>query len=152
NVTGGRVAFLGDNPHKRGIYSQYYATQGQLDVETPEFETFRQRILELGQQALDPADPLNFARRRPLDPFPGDTPPRVLMQEGIGDRLVSNAATEALAAAGGLSGNQPMSDPNGVSGLWRFDPPGGHNIFGREDVRRQALRFLASEGTEIVAP
>jgi dienelactone hydrolase len=152
NVTGGRVAFLGDNPDTRGIYSQYYATQVQLEVETPEFETFRQRILELGQQALDPADPLNFARRWHLDPFPGYTPRRVLMQEGIGDRLVSNASTEALAAAGGLSANLPMSDPNGVSGLWRFDPPGGHSIFGREDVRQQALRFLTSEGREIVAP
>jgi hypothetical protein len=73
------------------------------------------------------------------------------MQEGIGDELVSNAATEALAAAGGLSADQAMSDPGGVSGLWRFAPPGGHGIFSRPDVREQAMRFLASSGTMIIA-
>ena len=153
NVAGGRVAFLGDNPGTRPFYSQYYAMLAELDVNSAEFETFRQRLLELGQQALDPADPLDYARRWSIEPFEGFTPRRVLIQEGIGDQLVDNASTEALAAAGGLVANQPMSDPDGVSGLWRFDPPGGHGIFGsRADVRHQALRFLASQGTEIETP
>jgi dienelactone hydrolase len=152
NVAGGRVAFLGDNPGTRPIYSQHYAGLAQLDINSPEFEIFRQRILELGQQALDPADPLNFARRWRAERFPGFTPRRVLMQEGIGDNLVSNESTEALAAAGGLVANQPQSDARGVSGLWRFEPPGGHGIFARADVREQAVRFLASDGTEIIAP
>ena len=152
NVAGGRVAFLGDNPGTRPIYSQYYAMQAQLGIDSPEFEVFRQRLLELGQQALDPGDPLNFARRWHLAPYPGFAPRRVLMQEGIGDNLVANDSTEALAIAGGLAAQQPMSDPNGVSGLWRFEPPGGHGIFARADVRAQAFRFLASDGTEIAAP
>jgi dienelactone hydrolase len=151
NVAGGRVAFLGDNPGTRPIYSQYYATLVELDIDSPEFEVFRQRLLDLGQQAIDPADPLNYARRWRLEPFPGYTRRRVLLQEGIGDPLVSNESTEALAVAGGLSADQPMSDVNGVSGLWRY-PMGGHGIFGRPEVRAQALRFLASEGTEIAAP
>jgi dienelactone hydrolase len=152
NVAGGRVAFLGNNPGTRQIYSQYYATQAQLDINSPEFEVFRQRLLALGQQALDPADPLNYARRWHSEPFAGYLPRRVLMQEGIGDQLVANDSTEALAAAGGLSADQPLSDAGGVSGLWRFDPPGGHGIFGRADVRAQAIRFLASHGTEIITP
>jgi dienelactone hydrolase len=152
NVAGGRVAFLGDNPGTRPFYSQYYAMLSGLDMNSAEFEIFRQRLLALGQQALDPADPLDYARRWSIEPFPGFTPRRVLMQEGIGDQLVDNASSEALAAAGGLSANEPLSDPAGVSGLWRFDPPGGHGIFGRTDVRAQALRFLASGGTEIIAP
>ena len=152
NVAGGRVAFLGNNPGTREIYSQFYAAQAHLDVNSPEFEVFRQRLLEIGQQALDPADPLDYARRWYREPFSGYLPRRVLMQEGIGDQLVANDSTEALAAAGGLSANQPMSDPAGVSGLWRFDPPGGHGIFGRADVRAQAIHFLASHGTEIIAP
>lgn len=151
NVAGGRVAFLGNNPGTRPIYTQYYAAQVQLDIDSPEFETFLQRIFELGQQALDPADGLNYARRWRLEPFAGFTPRRVLMQEGIGDLLVNNDSTEALAAAGGLVGDEPMSDPAGVSGLWRFEPPGGHAIFGRPDVREQAIDFLSSSGTEIVA-
>jgi hypothetical protein len=152
NVAGGRVAFLGDNPGTRPIYSQYYATLAQLDITSPEFEVFRQRLLELGQQALDPGDPLNFARRWHLAPYPGFAPRRVLMQEGIGDNLVANDSTEALAIAGGLSAQQPMSDPNGLSGLWRFDPPGGHGIFSRADVRAQAFFFIDTAATEIDTP
>jgi hypothetical protein len=101
---------------------------------------------------MDSVDGLNYARRWFLDPFPGSAPHRVLLQEGIGDQLVDNESTEALAAAGGLVANTPVSDPAGVSGLWRFDPPGGHGILARPDVREQALRFLASGGTEIIDP
>jgi dienelactone hydrolase len=151
NVTGGRVAFLGDNPGTRPIYTQYYAMQAQLDLASPEFEVFLQRLLELGQQALDPADPLDYARRWRREPFAGFAPRRVLMQEGIGDQLVSNDSTEALAAAAGLRGDEAMSDAAGVSGLWRFEPPGGHGIFDRSDVRQQAIQFLASAGTQIIA-
>lgn len=151
NVAGGRVAFLGNNPGTRPIYAQYYAAQVQLDIDSPEFDTVLQRLFELGQQALDPADPLNYARRWHLEPFASFATRRVLMQEGIGDLLVNNDSTEALAAAGGLAADEAMSDPAGVSGLWRFEPPGGHGIFGRPDVREQAIDFLSSGGTDIVA-
>jgi hypothetical protein len=150
NVTGGRVAFLGNNPGVRPIYTGFLAGQAQLDVASPEFEVFLQRMLEIGQQALDPADPLDYARRWRLEPFAGFAPRRVLMQEGIGDQLVSNESSEAVAAAAGLRGDEAMNDPGGVAGLWRFEPPGGHGIFDRDDVRDQAIRFLASAGTEII--
>lgn len=152
NVAGGRVAFLGNNPGTRPIFTSYLAEQANLDVASPEFEVFLQRSLELGQQALDPADGLNFARRWNLEPLPGFAARRVLIQEGIGDTLVSNEATEALAAAGGLIAQTPRSDPAGVSGLWRFDPPGGHGILGRPDVRDQALTFLSSRGALLIDP
>ena len=150
NVAGGRVAFLGDNPGTRPIYQMALAEQAELAVGDPDFERFIQRMLTLGQQALDPADPLNFALHW-REPLAGE-PRRVLIQEGIGDLLVSNDSTEALAAAGGLPAQTPQSDDAGVSGLWRFDPPGGHGIFSRADVRDQAVEFLASHGTRIVAP
>ena len=152
NVAGGRVAFLGNNPGTRPIFSQYLATEAKLDVASPEFEIFLQRMLELGQQALDPADPLDYARHWRIEPFAGFAPRRVLMQEGIGDLLVSNESTEALAAEGGLVADVAMSDAAGVSGLWRFAPPGGHGIFARPDVRGQAIHYLATNGTEISAP
>ena len=148
NVAGGRVAFLGDNPGTRPIYQAALAEQAGLRWADPDFEIFIQRMLDLGQQALDSADPLNFARRWRADPPSGAAPRRVLIQEGIGDQLVSNASTEALAAAGDLLAQTPQSDVDGVSGLWRFDPPGGHGIFARADVRRQAAEFLASGGTD----
>jgi dienelactone hydrolase len=152
NVAGGRVAFLGDNPGTRPIFTSYLAAEADLDVQSPEFEVFLQRSLELGQQALDPADGLNYARYWNLEPLPGFVPRRVLMQEGIGDLLVSNESTEALAAAGGLVADTPQSSAAGVSGLWRFDPPGGHGILARADVRAQAVIFLATRGTVIVDP
>lgn len=151
NVAGGRVAFLGDNPGTRPIYQAALAEQAGLQVGDPDFEIFIQRMLALGQQALDPSDPLNFARRWRSQP-PSGAPRRVLIQEGIGDLLVSNESTEALATAGALLAQTPQSDVDGVSGLWRFDPPGGHGIFARDDVRHQAVEFLASGGTELVAP
>ncbi len=152
NVGGGRVAFLGQAPAVRPIYSGYYAEIIELDVDSPEFGVFVDRLLELGQQALDPADPLNFARLWTIAPFPDAPARRILLQEGIGDEWVSNENTEALALAGGLIANSPLEDPDGVSGLWRFDPPGGHGILDRPDVRDQALSFLVSGGTAISEP
>ncbi len=152
NVAGGRVAFLGQSIGLRDLVSGELAAEVGLGVDDPDFEIYLQRTLETGQHAMDPVDGLNFARRWFLDPFSETAVHRVLLQEGIGDELVDNESTEALAAAGGLVANTPRSDPNGVSGLWRFDPPGGHGILAREDVRRQAFRFLESDGTEIIDP
>ncbi len=152
NVAGGRVAFLGNNPGTRPIFAGYLAEQAGLDIANPEFEVFLQRMLELGQHGLDPADGLNFARRWHRDPFPGAPPRRVLMQEGIGDALVANESTEVLAAAGGLPADVALQDANGASALWRFDNPGGHGILGRADVAAQAVAFLASGGTSILDP
>jgi hypothetical protein len=75
------------------------------------------------------------------------------MQEGVGDGLVWNVLTEELAMVAGFATGVPRADPAGVSGHWIFDHPGGHGIFdARADVRRQAARFLAGDGTEIVDP
>ncbi len=152
NVAGGRVAFLGQSVGLRGLVSGELSAEVGLTIDDPDFEIYLQRTLETGQHAMDPVDGLNFARRWFREPFDGVAPHRVLLQEGIGDELVDNASTEALAVAGGLVADTPMSDPGGVSGLWRFDPPGGHGILARDDVQAQAFRFLESEGTEIIDP
>ncbi len=152
NVAGGRVAFLGQSVGLRGLVSGELSAEVGLTVDDPDFETYLQRTLESGQHAMDPVDGLNFARRWFLDPFDGSPTHRVLLQEGIGDELVENESTEALATAGGLIADTPMSDPGGVSGLWRFDPPGGHGILSRDDVQAQAFHFLESDGTEIIDP
>jgi len=152
NVAGGRVAFLGQSEGLRDLVGGELARIAELDPASPTFAIYLQRILESGQHAMDSVDGLNFARRWFLDPFAGSPRHRVLLQEGIGDMLVDNESTEALATAGGLLANVAMSDPDGVSGLWRFDPPGGHGILARPDVREQALQFLLSDGTQIVDP
>jgi hypothetical protein len=152
NVAGGRVAFLGRSEGLIDLVGGALAAEAGLDPDSAGFATYLQRLLETGQHAMDTVDGLNFAQRWFLDPFPGAAPHRILLQEGIGDTLVTNESTEALATAGGLVADTPMSDADGVSGLWRFDPPGGHGIFAREDVRSQAIRFLTSDGTEIIDP
>lgn len=152
NVAGGRVAFLGQSAGLRDLVTGVLAEEAGLDTDDPVFETYLQRTLESGQHALDTADGLNFAPHWFLDPFPGHSPHRILLQEGIGDLLVDNESTEALASAGGLVANTPRNDTAGVSGLWRFDPPGGHGILARADVLTQAIRFLTSDGTEIIDP
>lgn len=152
NVAGGRVAFFGQSDGVRDLVSGELAAEVGLTADDPDFEPYLQRILEVGQHAMDPADGLNFARRWFLEPFQPGITHRVLIQMGIGDDLVQNESTEALAEAGGLRANFPMRDPDGVSGLWRFEPPGGHGILAREDVRAQAFRFLESDGTEIIDP
>lgn len=152
NVAGGRVAFLGQSPGLRDLVGGELARIAELDPQSAIFATYLARSLESGQQAMDPVDGLNFAPHWFLDPLADGVEHRVLLQEGIGDQLVDNESTEALAAAGGLIANTAMTDAAGVSGLWRFDPPGGHGILGRSDVRAQAVRFLASDGTEIIDP
>ena len=153
NVAGGRVAFLGDNPGMRPIYTSFLADAGAARRSTsPDFEVFIQRMLELGQQALDPADPLDYARRWRREPFAGFAPRRVLIRKASATSWSATRAPKRWPPPAACAAHQPMADVEGVSGLWRFDPPGGHSIFGRTDVREQAFRFLASGGTVIVAP
>lgn len=152
NVAGGRVAFLGQAEGLRDLVQGELAAEVGLSRDDPLFSAYIRRVLESGQHAVDPVDGLNYARRWFLDPFLRSRRSNVLLQEGIGDLLVSNESTEALAAAGGLVADTPMRDAAGVSGLWRFDHPGGHGIFARADVRDQAIHFLATDGTEIIDP
>jgi dienelactone hydrolase len=103
------------------------------------------------QTQLDWGDGSAFAHLLRLDP-PDGRPKPVLVQEGIGDTVVANPLTEALARAIGLPANMPDRTAGGVAGLWRFPPPLGHGILALAEVRAQAVRFLASGGTELVAP
>jgi hypothetical protein len=73
-----------------------------------------------------------------------------MMQEGIGDTLVSNESTEELAAAGGLPVQVAVTEESGAAALWSF--PGGHGILGRGEVRAQLVTFLGSDGTRIIDP
>jgi hypothetical protein len=97
------------------------------------------------QSQLDPGDGATYAHLLRLDPF-GIAPKPVLVQEGIGDMVVANPLTEALARAIALPANRADAATDGVAGLWRFPPPAGHGILALPDVRAQAVRFLATGG------
>ncbi len=102
------------------------------------------------QTQLDPGDGAAYARWLRLEPR-GVGPKPVLVQEGIGDAIVANQLTEALARAVALPANRADAASGGVAGLWRFPPPAGHGILGLPAVRAQAVRFLASAGA-VVSP
>jgi hypothetical protein len=115
----------------------------------------------MGQTFLDPADPVNYGR------LIGEGRPdhvnvsrRVLLQGGLGDRLIPTGATEDLAASMGAPVlASPVSDPGGISGLWWVEPESHglspdddpHDIIGLAPVRRQAAIYLGSMGTEVVS-
>jgi dienelactone hydrolase len=153
NVMGGRTALNALNEGTKPIFASYLASRVGLAVDSPEFDAYLAREVDLGQHGANEADSLNFARRWIHQPFPGYERRRVLMQEGIGDQLVFNALSEELAMVAGLESNVEMSDPAGVSGHWIFDPPGGHGIFDdRPDVRAQAAQYLKSGGIALIEP
>ena len=100
------------------------------------------------QTQLDPGDGSCYGRRLRLEPQ-GVGPKPVLVQEGIGDMVVANPLTEALARAIALPANRADSAAGGVAGLWRFPPPQGHGILALPNVRAQAIGFLATAGTTL---
>ena len=147
NVAGGRVAFLGQSIGLRDLVG---GSSPWRSGSTPPTRSSRPTCSACSRPASTRVDHRRRAElRAPL--VPRSVPRRAPAPRPAagGDRRPAGrqSSTEALAAAGGWSANTPMRDPGGVSGLWRFDPPGGHGILGRDDVRAQAFRFLVSDGT-----
>ncbi len=111
----------------------------------------------VAQLFMETADPVNLARDFPTDRA-------VLIQEGVGDVTVPNFTTEDLARAMGIeAADKPLSG-GPIRALFRADPArylppsrasgfNGHDIFWvteAEPLRRQAVRFLSSRGTEFI--
>jgi hypothetical protein len=57
------------------------------------------RAINMLQASIDPGDPINYVVRIGRDPFPGEAPRPLLMQNVLHDFLVPNEATFALARA-----------------------------------------------------
>jgi hypothetical protein len=86
------------------------------------------RFMAIVQAIVDPGDPLNYARfanQRALAGVPGWTPREVLLQEVIGDGIVPNSTSRALARAVGL----PLIDAlDPISGLPSVEGPVTANL------------------------
>lgn len=131
------------------------AADSGLEYQSPAYVASFPYLRVLAGLAMDPADPANYAARLLAK--------TVLLQEGIGDRTLPNAATAILAEAmGARELLAAETNPAGVSGRFRvdatrygitdpdFDP---HNVFGKiPGLREQATRYLASRGVEFVLP
>jgi pimeloyl-ACP methyl ester carboxylesterase len=161
NVPGGRLAqFAGSTSSLAVPFLARFATEAGIPMRTcngeacrfnADFELLLESALPNFQTQLDPGDGISYARGMRIEPDPGD-PKAVLIQEGIGDVIVANPLTEALARGIALPVGRPDASVSGTAGLWRFPPPTGHGIFGLPEVRAQAIIFLASGGTFLPAP
>jgi dienelactone hydrolase len=124
-------------------------SDGERCVFNDDFVLLLDAALPSFQWQLDPGDGINYVASLRLGP---GAPRPLLVQEGVGDVIVANPLTEALGRGAGLSVGRPDASDQGVAGLWRFPPPGGHGIFAQPEVRAQAIAFLASGGTLLPAP
>jgi dienelactone hydrolase len=138
----------GDDPTAPACTSSATCAPGVACVANPDFIALLDAAALNFQTQLDPGDGAAYARWLRLEPR-GLGPKPVLVQEGIGDGIVANPLTEALARAIVLPANRADEAAGGVAGLWRFPPPAGHGILGLPAVRAQAVRFLATAGTNL---
>jgi hypothetical protein len=138
----------GGDPTAPACTTDATCAPGVACVSNPDFTALLDAAAPNFQAQLDPGDGSAYAHLLRLRPV-GLAPKPVLVQEGIGDAIVANPLTEALARAIALPANRPDEAAGGVAGLWRFPPPAGHGILGLPRVRAQALDFLASGGTRL---
>ncbi|MCX5743350.1 MAG: hypothetical protein NT062_12730 [Proteobacteria bacterium] len=103
---------------------QIYRTRGTLDRFHP--------ILALMQAVFDGADPLTFAPHVLRDRAPGIGPRNVVAIEVVGDEIMANAGTLALARAFGLGLLVPSYDD--PSGLPPVASPATANVDGQTGV------------------
>ncbi len=107
--------------------------------------------LVVGQVGLDYADPISFASHVRADRFPGadQGQPAVLLQESIGDGIIPNITTEALARTLGLPLIQPaqsaLSDFETVNAPTCGASKDGLAQFYFSDIRFQAHLALEQD-------
>jgi len=124
---------------------------GETCRRNPDFTLLLEAATLDWQTQLDPGDGSAYARALRLEPSTA-APRAVLVQEGIGDMIIANPLTEALARAIALPADRADESPDGVAGLWRFPPPTGHGILDLPEVRGQAITFLATGGRTLASP
>ncbi len=139
NVPGGNIsALLINSPTFAPVINAKLAENG-IVAGTPQYNQF----WLLAQTVIDAADPINYAPYVLSGDLSGTTK-YVLMQEAIGDTVVPNLSTDALARAFGSAFPQvePVvssifgmsTSPAGVaSGLFQFDTPNHGFLLNNED-------------------
>lgn len=86
------------------------------------------RFFAITQGLVDPGDGLNYApyvTQRALPGIEGWQPRNVLLQEVVGDKIVPNSTSRAVARAGGLGHLNEVED---ISGLGTVDAPVSGNL------------------------
>src|SRR5262245_8805612 len=99
------VHVCGGDPTSAACAGNADCSQGVACLTNPDFTALLDAAALNFQTQLDPGDGSAYARWLRLEPR-GLTPKPVLVQEGIGDSIVANPLTEALARAIGLPANR----------------------------------------------
>lgn len=155
NVAGGGLANVLEGEEIRDRIGLLLVAKTGLVFHSPEYFASFPLYRAASQLVLEPADPINLAQLVSPDKA-------VLLQEGVGDFAIPNFTSENLAAA--LKAEASAQEQRGAALklLFRADPaaylpparlPGynSHNLLwesGADALRAQAVRFLASGGTE----
>lgn len=134
-----------------------------LAYESPGYEPSLPFLTGVLQALIDRTDPIAFSRHT-LSERPAHTSgtPTILIQQGLGDRMVGNPTTEDLARALGVDVlSAPAILDGSTSGVFSTDPVAfgvdpmvdpHDTYFHVPGVRAQAAAFLRSGGTELPAP
>jgi pimeloyl-ACP methyl ester carboxylesterase len=163
NAGGGgfRIIFTGE-AFAEGVEILLRGALG-FDLEQPGYDPVQPILFNVAQVIFERADPVVHARL--AKPALAAGAPRrlnLLLQEGAGDRFLTNRATRALAKELDLAELSSTTESSeGVNGLWRVDQSAfgvpsdedPHGIyFNIPGVRRQAVEYFRSNGTRVIDP
>lgn len=134
-----------------------------LAYESPGYEPSLPFLSGVLQALIDRTDPIAFSRHTLTDrPAHTTGTPTILIQQGLGDRMVGNPTTGDLARALGVDFlTAPATLDGSTSGVFSTDPVAfgvdpmvdpHDTYFHVPGVRAQAAAFLRSGGTELPAP
>lgn len=157
NVPGAGLSNILVSNNIGGLIGLLIVAQTDLAFESAEYHAAFPLFRSVGQAFFETGDPINMVQLVP----PGRA---VLVQEGRNDQLVPNATTEDLAkalgaapAAGATQGTAPLRVLQRVDPAWYLPPAqaagfDGHEVlYAFDPVRAQALRFLESDGQDLLA-
>ncbi len=114
NVPGGGFASLLEQSEGLGSILDDFLPAGATPID-------RMLLIPLAQMLVDEVDPANFGPHVIDDPFPGNSPKDVLIQESMDDGIMPNTSTELLAGSLGMPQVQP--DLQAIYGLAQEPAP-----------------------------
>ncbi|MBK7975526.1 MAG: hypothetical protein IPK07_20325 [Deltaproteobacteria bacterium] len=114
NVPGGGFASLLQQSDQLGSILDSFLPAGATADD-------RMVLIPLAQMLVDDVDPANFGPHVIEDPFPGNQPKDVLIQESMGDGIMPNTSTELLAGSLGMPQVEPELEP--IFGLAKVAAP-----------------------------
>lgn len=157
NVPGAGLSNVMMSRNLQDLIGLLIVAQTDLAFDSPEYVASFPLFRAAAQPFFDPGDPINFAGARKSELA-------VLQQTGLGDSIIPLDTSVDLAGAMGLAEIGPRSGTTPLSAFVRVNPASylpaaqasaynGHNVmWDFAEPREQVLRFLESDGRELLGP